>query len=105
MKLSQAFPSLYLKAADIDDEIRVTIDKAYLDNIKGQQKLIVEFKEFDKQFVVNVTNAERIKGELETDETDNWIGKQITLGKELVNFRGKSVDAIRVVKKSKTQPS
>jgi hypothetical protein len=45
--------------------------------------------------VCNKTNANRIAHAFGTN-TDNWIGQEITLFTDLVDFQGKAVEAIRV---------
>lgn len=101
MKLSDAFPSKFLKADDLNDQDwTVTISKVTTDLIgqgeNAQQKLIVHFTEMDKGFVLNVTNAKTI-AKLYGDDTDDWIGNRITIWPNHdVEFKGEIVSAIRV---------
>ncbi len=102
MKLNELFPSNLLKAQDVTDaggEMPLTIEKVELkefdtDNGGKERKPIIHFKE-GKQMVCNKTNGNAI-AELYGDETDNWIGKELTLIVRDVDFQGKSTPAIRV---------
>src|SRR5688572_9897428 len=97
MKLGEAFPSKWLKAADLHGrKIGVTIDSVEMSNIGDEDKLIVYFKDKSKGLILNVTNANMIAEIAGTDETDNWRGVQIALYSTKVDFSGRRVDAIRV---------
>jgi len=99
MKLNEAFPSNFLKAADLDDkDVTVTIESVTLETIdkdEKDQKLIIAFKGKSKKLVCNKTNAKTIE-KLYGDDTDGWIGKKITLTPREVEFQGETVWAIRV---------
>ncbi|MCP4144553.1 MAG: hypothetical protein GY752_04620 [bacterium] len=62
----------------------------------SETKPIVSFSGIDKQLILNKTNAGRIIAVLSADDTDQWIGKSITLTTELVDAFGKTQPAIRV---------
>jgi hypothetical protein len=103
MKQNDAFPSNYIKAADIEDgeELQVTIAKVTIEGLKRQdgteeQKPVVHFTDSDKQLVLNKTNFERIVAATGQEDTDNWAGKKITLYTEIVDAFGESKPAIRV---------
>lgn len=106
MKLNDAFPSNWLKAADIDEDmgpLALTIKSAEMEPIKTdkgtEQKLVLKFRETEKGLICNVTNAKTI-GSLYGDDTDDWIGKQIALVVAEVSFGSDLVAAIRVSKKA-----
>ena len=71
--------------------------KEFEDN-KGKRikKLVLSFKNTDKVFVVNKTNAGRIS-ESHGPDFEEWVGKKISLVTERVPFGPDIVDAIRVV--------
>jgi hypothetical protein len=100
MKISTAFPSKYLRAADVDEmggEITHTIRKVVLEEV-GQdrtEKPVVYFRQTQLGLVLNRTNAARLAASL-GDETDRWVGQQIVLGTEQVPMRGQLVNSIRV---------
>ncbi len=97
MKISDAFPSNYLKASDLNGKaVRVTIDSVTMEKLGDDQKAILHFVGKDKGLVINKTNANRIIEAIGTDETDTWFGWSIVLYACKVDFQGKRVDAIRV---------
>ena len=101
MKISDAFPSKYLKVDDLNDaDMLCTITRVALEELgQGHEKdtkPIVYFAETDKGMACNKTNAGVIS-KLYGDDTDGWIGKKITLWPNHdVEFRGEIVSAIRV---------
>ena len=98
-KLSEMFPSKWLKASDIDQDYEVEIVEVTTDNIgqgdQKEEKFVVHFQEFDKGLVLNKVNASMIAAQ-HGDDTDNWIGKKVVLTVEDVAYQGKIVPAIRV---------
>jgi hypothetical protein len=96
MKLNQVFPSKYLKADDLQGrELHVTINKCAVEKMEEDTKLVLYFFGQEKGLVCNKTNANRI-AHFFGDDTDAWMGKEIILGTELVDFQGKTSEAIRV---------
>lgn len=100
MKLSDAFPSNFLKAEDLDGKsVVVVISGVEFDTIgkdsKEGKKLILSFRGKEKKMVVNKTNAKTIE-KLYGDDTDGWIGKTIKLVTREVEFQGDVVWALRV---------
>ena len=99
MKVSDAFPSAYLAAADLNGEtLKVTIASYRMFRFPDQDKdrLILAFSDNDKELVCNITNANMIVEILGTDEMDAWKGCPIVLKSERIPFGGKITDAIRV---------
>lgn len=96
MELANIFPSKYIKAADLQGrEVTVTIDRAEIETLGEDRKLILYFRGKEKGLVTNRTNADRI-AHLYGTNTDNWLGKEILLFCDMVNFQGKAMEAIRV---------
>src|SRR5688500_9223445 len=100
MNISTAFPSKYLKAAELEADTVFTIDRIEMENVAPQGKPdeikpVVYFQEDERGVVLNKTNSETISS-LYGPETDDWVGKQITLFATEVDFQGKQVLAIRV---------
>lgn len=100
MKLSEVYPSKFLKGDDIEQETPVIITKLVFEKMKDEdgreeEKPVLLFKGVDKGLVLNKTNATRIADQ-HGDETDNWPGKRITLTTESVTAFGKTQWAIRV---------
>jgi len=95
-KLSEVFSGSFLKAEDITKPTTVTISDAELKEFDDGNKLLLKFKGAEKALIVNRTNANVIAEVLDSDNTDDWIGKRITLEVRKVDFQGKRVPAIRV---------
>ena len=96
MNIGQIFPSKYVSSGDLNGEdITVTIQRARIDEIEGEDCLMLSFEGRKKDFVVNKTNAKSI-AKLHGDETDDWIGKQITLYQTQTEYKGEMVDCIRI---------
>lgn len=96
MRISAAFPSDYLKAADLQNrQVKVKIDRVEIKEIGGEPKPILYFIGKDKGMVLNKTNAANIATAY-GDDTDDWQDAEIVLFEAMVDFQGKTVPAIRV---------
>lgn len=96
MRISAAFPSDYLKAADLQDRnVRVAIDHVEMKDIGDDHKPILYFQGKDKGLVLNKTNANAIASAY-GDDTDDWPGRELVLFPIMTEFQGKTVPAIRV---------
>jgi len=94
--INEAFPSNYLKAADLQGKPRLlTMDRTEFEKIGDDNKLVLYFKGKDKGMVLNKTNASNIANAY-GDDTDDWRDQQIVLFEAMVDFQGKTVAAIRV---------
>lgn len=96
MKLSEAFPSNYLKSDDLlDRDVAVIIASAGMEMVGNERKLILSFQDKKKQMICNKTNAGRI-AYLYGEETNDWVGHKIVLTSEFVEFQGRTVKGLRV---------
>lgn len=96
MRIDSAFPSTYLKAADLTGRnVQVTMNYVKMEDIGGDHKPILYFRDKEKGLVLNKTNSNNISL-LYGAETDEWSGKPVILYPTMVDFQGKSVEAIRV---------
>lgn len=103
MKISEAFPSKYMKAEDFEEgEVRILtirnieIEELGQDKNKKEAKPVISFREPNtKGLVLNKTNA-AIIAKFYGDEMDDWIGKKIALHVIEVESFGDVVKAIRV---------
>lgn len=100
MKMSEAFPSKYLKAEQLQGKsVTLTIAGCTMDEI-GQEKErrpVVHFKGTELGLVLNKTNGGMIAAYY-GDETDDWIGQKLEIYPDKTQFQGKIVDCIRVRK-------
>jgi hypothetical protein len=97
MKISNAFPSKFLKAGDLQDRnVAVTMSHVALEDVgDSERKPVLYFHGKNKGLVLNKTNSRLIAG-IYGDDTENWDGKSLVLFPAMVDFRGDQVEAIRV---------
>ena len=111
MKISAAFPSNYIKAADLDGkpralQIRTCVPEELGQGNDKETKPVLYFEKAQKGLVLNKTNASVI-ADAYGDDTANWEGKAVEVYPTQVEFKGKLVDGIRlrVVPEAKPQPA
>lgn len=109
MKVGEAFPSKWLKAADLQGRNRILeISRVEMEEIMdGQEpKPVCYFKGAQKGLVLNKTNAEEIQDITGQSDMDDWRGHSIELYPTYTKFAGKKVDCIRVrrVEEKQTVP-
>lgn len=91
----------YLGAWDFPRDITATISKVEgvkLEGtavIKANKKPVISFKNADKQLVVNATIGKTIAG-MYGPNTDDWVGKRITLYATTCKLKGETVECVRV---------
>lgn len=102
MNYRLCYPSEYLAAVDLMEkgEVNVTIESLTQEEIKAEgrcdKKWVMRFRGAHKRLVMNKTNLKRIARALGSCETNDWIGKTITLHPDKCNAFGETVDCIRV---------
>ena len=102
MKSGDAFGGAHLKAEDIKGHnVTVTIEDVTMEKVGDGDKPVMSFKGKDKTLVLNKTNWARLAEFLGSDDSDDWNGRQVVLGVQKVDYAGKRVDAIRVLKAAK----
>lgn len=104
-KVSDLFPSKWLKTSDIEieDEEGNLVNPTYtIERVEEGEfgpnkdlKLVIEFSETEKKFILNKTNLGTLVS-LYGDETDDWVGKRVTLFTAPAVFEGKTVQSIRI---------
>ena len=97
MNIETAFPSAYLKAADLQGKSpKVAIERVEMATFDGEgEKPVVRFVGKDSALVLNKTRALAL-GAAFGNETDSWVGKTIKLGTVKVSMNGSIVDSITV---------
>ena len=102
MKLSQMFPRRYATGEDLRGKaVTVTIAKVTQEKMHPQpnapevERWVVFFKETQKGVILSRTLAYQIAEAIGDEETDHWIGNQITLYPQSMTVAGKHVIAIR----------
>ena len=100
MRSSDVFPSKYLKAEELDDDVQVTIKSIVLEELEQKdgtkaEKPVCYFEEGPKGLILNKTNWALIAKQ-HGDESDDWSGKKVVLTVIDVDAFGDVVSAIRV---------
>jgi len=107
-RTSEMVQSKYLKTSDVPDPVIVTVVKVGKVNMAKEDaapeyKWAIKFQEFNKPMVLNSTNikiAEKVFG---SDNTDDWVGKEIVLfTDDNVTFGGELVGGLRFKGQEKT---
>ncbi len=95
-KVSEAFPSNYLKCADLADRPhQLHMANVEMETIGDDKRPVLYFKDAKKGLVLNKTNANNISY-IYGDDMDEWAGECIELYPTTTDFQGKTVDCIRV---------
>lgn len=98
MKISTAFPSKYLRAADLPEngQVDLVIANVQLEDVgDDDQRPVLYFQGKTKGVVLNKTNSGVISNKY-GDETDKWLGQPIALYATETSFQGKMVACIRM---------
>ena len=106
MKIGSAFPSDYLKAADLQDRpANVTIKGVKIEEVgrDKDQKPVLYFQGKTKGMVLNKTNSRTIAKIVGSEETDDWSGVEVVIYPTETEFAGEMVDCIRI-RANKAQP-
>ena len=103
MKTSDMFPSKYLRGADINGTPTFKVSSVTQEEVgqDREMKFVVYFEGQQKGVVLNKTNAELLSM-LYGDESDDWIGEEVTLFTMQVTFQGKTTNTIRFRAPKKT---
>jgi len=111
MKIHEMMDSKYLKKEEVgEDGTVVTIEgfervNVAPDDKPEELKWIMHTREFDKPLIINTTNLKLCERVLGSDDTDDYIGKQIVLYNEPnITFGDKLVGGIRVKAHRKAAP-
>lgn len=96
MKASEAFPSKWIAAADLNDKnVRLTISRVEMEDIGDDTKPVIYFQGAKKGLVCNKTNAKSIVAAY-GDEMDDWAGSELILFPIMTEYQGNQVPAVRV---------
>ncbi len=101
MNIDTAFPSKYLKAADLPEDgtaIPFKIEKVETEEVGRDKNIkpVIYFAGQEKGLVANKTNCNTIAKALGSRDTEDWIGKSILLYSTEVQFGDEMVESIRV---------
>lgn len=103
-KINEMIPSNYLKQSDFPDDYIVTVRTVVKKNIAmdgkaPDYKWLAGFEEFEKPMVLNTTNIQLMAKACDSEDTDDWIGKQVIVYVDPnVSFGGELVGGLRIRK-------
>lgn len=108
MKISQLFPSKYVKAQDLNGKtVTLTMAKLVIEELghgaEKERKPVLYFQKATKGMILNATNARTIAA-LHGDDSIEWEGKRISIYPTTVRAFGKVNDVIRVVEQIPPAP-
>ncbi len=99
MDINSAFPSKFIKAADLQgQDVTVSIARFAMESVDddaGELKPVLYFQGHQRGLVLNKTNALSIS-DLYGTETDTWLNQPVTLFPTQCQYGPKMVDCIRV---------
>ena len=96
MQFDDLYPSKFMRASDLNGApLTVTIGGVSRENVGGEPKVIITFASGEKPLICNKTNGKTL-AKLFGKDTADWIGKQIVLFPCEVDFKGDTVEAVRI---------
>jgi hypothetical protein len=98
MRASDAYPSKYLKSADVKAKPIVatisSLDMELVGQGQDQKQKPVLYLEGQKPIVLNRTNFEAIEAVF--GDSDEWSGHKVKVYAAPTRYQGKAVDGIRI---------
>ena len=96
MNINDSYPSNYIKSSDMKGQARrLIMDHIESEDVGDDFKPVLYFRGAKKGLVLNKTNANLIAS-VYGPETDGWAGKEIEVFPTQTEFRGQTVDCLRV---------
>lgn len=111
MKINEMKESKYIRKEDVGvNGKNLTIKSLVQENVAGENqppemKWILYFNEARKGLALNQTNISLIAHVTGSEETDDWVGKQVQLFEDpTVGYGGKIIGGVRVRHVSQAAP-
>jgi len=101
MKIDKMFPRKYATGSDLEGPVTLSIARVQPEKMRPTpqspevQKWVIYFNGAQKGVVLSRTLAEQISLAVGSDDTDHWIGREVTLYPQSVMVAGKERIAIR----------
>ena len=102
MKIEKAFPSKYLRAADIEAPFVATVEDVAMMQFEDGEKPVLALNN-GQQIVLNRTRASALASGFGTGETEDWPGLRVAVSVERIPYRGTEVDAIKLAVPAKEE--
>jgi hypothetical protein len=93
MKVSEVFPSKFLKLEDVTQPMSVTITAVEMD--ATYEKPVVHFAEIEQALSLNRTNTRTLGADL-GDEMNDWVGRRIIIYAGQLPFNGRMQPGLQV---------
>jgi hypothetical protein len=90
------FPSRFLRASMIEKPVVLEILRTADEELEGETRLVVHFKEIEQPLVMNKTNYSKIAQITGQEDPARWNGTKIELYVVEIDFKGETTQAIRV---------
>jgi hypothetical protein len=99
MRSKDAFPSKYLKSADVKERPCVAVISHVARETVGQgqdakEKLVLHFEDDNKPMVLNRTNWDALEEAF--GDSDDWPGHKVKIRCARTHYQGKATDGIRL---------
>lgn len=105
MKVSDMFPSKYVKGADLSGPVTLTIKTVRPETLQGnKKKYVAYFEKAVKGLILNKTNAYKIAEIVGDPDSDNWAGHRVTLYPTTVTAFNEQHRVIRIRKPDNGTP-
>lgn len=96
MKISEAFPSNFLKHSDLNGKkLKLTISHVEMEKLGDDTKPVMYFAGKQKGLVLNKTKASILSSSF-GDDTDDWQGQEVAIFPTKTTYAGEVKDAIGV---------
>jgi hypothetical protein len=100
-KISEMIPSKYLRKEEVDQPVLFTIADIKQETVgqgdEQEEKWIMYFREAEKGMVLNSTNMRLLEMITGSDDSDNWMGRQVVAYNDPnISFGGKLTGGIRL---------
>ncbi len=112
MKITDMFPRKYVTGEDLQGKpVTLVISRLGTEEMRPgpgaqpQTKFVVYFEQAKKGVILSRTLATQIAEIAGSDDTDNWIGKKVTLYPQPMTVAGRQVVAIRARKPAPESPA
>ncbi len=101
MNVNQMMPSKFIKKEDVGNGVLYEITGVEEQDAGTQEnmdmKWVLLFKETDKPLILNKTNMTAVSTILGSEESEDWIGKQVVLYNDPnIQFKGKVTGGVRL---------
>lgn len=96
MKISEAFPSNFLKHTDLNGKkLKLTVSHVEMEKLGDDTKPVLYFAGKQKGLVLNKTKASILAASF-GDDTDDWQGQEVAIFPTQVTFGGEVKPAIGI---------